>query len=171
MRLNEAKFFRSYITTTEWKNEWGGKKAARGLNDPDHVDFRRLPFDHCALSLQPYETPYADSDGHVFDLGHIVRDGLICLGFRARITNNARHCSSSTLFSNADNIFLHNRIAKPFHVFFRWRNAALYVHIEHLRVWAPFQRDVIATVVVILANYETGDRGVRFDAIYFPPVD
>ena len=64
---------RRYITTTEWKNEWGGKKAARGLNDPDHVDFRRLPFDHCALSLQPYETPYADAEGHVFDLAHIVK--------------------------------------------------------------------------------------------------
>ena len=77
-----VKYFRSYITTTEWKNEWGGKKAARGLNDPDHVDFRRLPFDHCALSLQPYETPYADADGHVFDLAHIVREGLMLIEFR-----------------------------------------------------------------------------------------
>ena len=24
------------------------------------VDFKRLPFDHCALSLQPFENPYAD---------------------------------------------------------------------------------------------------------------
>jgi peptidyl-prolyl cis-trans isomerase-like protein 2 len=62
-----------YITTTEWKNEWGGKKVARGLNDPDQQDFRRLPFDHCALSLQPYETPYADLDGNVFELAQIVK--------------------------------------------------------------------------------------------------
>ena len=62
-----------YITSTEWKNEWGGKKANRGLNDPDQQDYRRLPFDHCALSLQPYETPYADRDGNIFDLAHIVK--------------------------------------------------------------------------------------------------
>ena len=31
-----------------------------------------MPFDHCALSLQPWEAPYADKDGNVFDLVHIV---------------------------------------------------------------------------------------------------
>lgn len=41
-------------------------------NDPDVKDFRRLPFDHCALSLQPYENPYCDEDGNIFDLIHIV---------------------------------------------------------------------------------------------------
>jgi hypothetical protein len=33
------------------------------------VDFKRLPFDHCALSLQPFENPYCDEEGNVFDLG------------------------------------------------------------------------------------------------------
>ena len=28
--------------------------------------------DHCALSLQPYENPYCDEDGNIFDLVHIV---------------------------------------------------------------------------------------------------
>ena len=50
---------------------YGGKKS-RNPNDPDVKDFRRLPFDHCALSLQPYENPYCDEDGNVFDLVHIV---------------------------------------------------------------------------------------------------
>ncbi len=62
-----------YLTATEWATEWGGKKAAgRGVCAKDLKDFRRLPFDHCSLSLQPYEAPYADDEGNVFDLPHIV---------------------------------------------------------------------------------------------------
>ncbi len=62
----------SYLTATEWSTLYGGKKANKNLNDPDLKDFRRLPFDHCALSLQPYENPYCDEDGNIFDLVHIV---------------------------------------------------------------------------------------------------
>jgi len=66
-------YFPSYLTATEWATEWGGKRAnQRRVNNPDLNDFRRLPFDHCALSLQPYEAPYADEEGNVFDLQHIV---------------------------------------------------------------------------------------------------
>ena len=64
-----------YLTATEWATEWGGKRAnARALNpnDPDSKAFRRLPFDHCSLSLQPYEAPYCDEDGNIFDLVQIV---------------------------------------------------------------------------------------------------
>ena len=61
-----------YITATEWKHLYGGNKGNRNPNDPDVKDFRRLPFDHCALSLQPYENPYVDEDGNIFDLVHIV---------------------------------------------------------------------------------------------------
>jgi len=60
-----------WLTTQEWKYFFGGKKPGRKA-DPDEVDFKRLPFDHCALSLQPFENPYADKNGHVFDLVHIV---------------------------------------------------------------------------------------------------
>ena len=59
-----------YLTATEWSTLYGGKKVNR--SDPDVKDFRRLPFDHCALSLQPYENPYCDEDGNIFDLVHIV---------------------------------------------------------------------------------------------------
>uniref|UniRef100_A0A8C1C9A4 RING-type E3 ubiquitin transferase n=2 Tax=Cyprinus carpio TaxID=7962 RepID=A0A8C1C9A4_CYPCA len=36
------------------------------------ANFRRLPFDHCSLSLQPFEYPMCTVDGVVFDLMSIV---------------------------------------------------------------------------------------------------
>ncbi|XP_023321470.1 peptidyl-prolyl cis-trans isomerase-like 2 [Eurytemora carolleeae] len=60
-----------WLTTQEWKYFFGGKKPGRKA-DPDEVDFKRLPFDHCALSLQRFENPYSDEDGNVFDLVHII---------------------------------------------------------------------------------------------------
>jgi len=60
-----------YLTTQEWKYFFGGKKPGRST-DPDEVDFKRLPVDHCALSLQPYENPYCDDEGNIYDLIHIV---------------------------------------------------------------------------------------------------
>lgn len=69
--MNFEHIYHRYVTATEWKTLYGGKKATNS-NDPDVKDFRRLPFDHCALSLQPYENPYVDEDGNIFDLVHIV---------------------------------------------------------------------------------------------------
>jgi len=60
-----------YLTTQEWKYFFGGKKPGRAT-DPDEVDFKRLPFDHCSLSLQPFANPYCDDQGHVFDLLYIL---------------------------------------------------------------------------------------------------
>ncbi|XP_056388138.1 RING-type E3 ubiquitin-protein ligase PPIL2 [Hyla sarda] len=56
-----------YITCAEYTNFYGGKKA-----DIPKSNFRRLPFDHCSLSLQPYEYPVCTPDGIVFDLLSIV---------------------------------------------------------------------------------------------------
>jgi len=56
----------SYLTMTEWSTIYGGKKANQSTSDL--AEFRRLPFDHCALSLQPFENPYCDHHGNVFDL-------------------------------------------------------------------------------------------------------
>ena len=53
---------RMYITATEWKTEYGGKKVV-GTNKG-----QPLPFDHCALSLTPYETPVCTPEGVVFDI-------------------------------------------------------------------------------------------------------
>ncbi|KAF5307913.1 hypothetical protein FQR65_LT06480 [Abscondita terminalis] len=54
-----------YLTYTEWTTLYGGKKPG-----PSAVElaFKRLPFDHCCLSLQPFEDPYSDEDGNIFDL-------------------------------------------------------------------------------------------------------
>ncbi|XP_043924710.1 RING-type E3 ubiquitin-protein ligase PPIL2 [Protopterus annectens] len=56
-----------YITCTEYTNFYGGKKA-----EIPQSNFRRLAFDHCSLSLQPFEYPVCTSDGHIFDLLNIV---------------------------------------------------------------------------------------------------
>ena len=53
---------RMFITTTEWKTEYGGKKVAA-----NHIS-RPLPFDHCALSLSPFDTPCCTLEGVLFDL-------------------------------------------------------------------------------------------------------
>eukprot|EP00794_Sanderia_malayensis_P015843 gene15843-17440_t len=57
-----------YITNKEWKEEWGGKKD----DSLERAKFRRLPFNCCSLSFQPFEHPLATKDGVVFDLLNIV---------------------------------------------------------------------------------------------------
>uniref|UniRef100_A0ACB8FYQ5 RING-type E3 ubiquitin-protein ligase ppil2 n=1 Tax=Sphaerodactylus townsendi TaxID=933632 RepID=A0ACB8FYQ5_9SAUR len=56
-----------YITCTEYTHFYGGKKA-----EIPQSSFRRLPFDHCSLSLQPFEYPVCTPEGIVFDLLNIV---------------------------------------------------------------------------------------------------
>ncbi|KAJ4439457.1 RING-type E3 ubiquitin-protein ligase ppil2, partial [Periplaneta americana] len=56
-----------YLTYTEWTTLYGGKRAG-----PETQAFRRLPFDHCCLSLQPFEHPYCDKQGNIFELQDIV---------------------------------------------------------------------------------------------------
>ncbi|XP_042579378.1 RING-type E3 ubiquitin-protein ligase PPIL2 [Cyprinus carpio] len=56
-----------YITCTEYTHFYGGKKS-----EIPRANFRRLPFDHCSLSLQPFEYPMCTVDGVVFDLMSIV---------------------------------------------------------------------------------------------------
>lgn len=58
---------RLFITATEWKEEYGGKKAKKSAGH------RPLPFDHCALSLSPFHTPtLIGTTGVVFDFENIV---------------------------------------------------------------------------------------------------
>ncbi|CAG9764536.1 unnamed protein product [Ceutorhynchus assimilis] len=59
-----------YITYTEWTTLYGGKKT--GIQSKEEQNFRRLPFDHCCLSLLPYETPFCDLDGNIFDLDPLI---------------------------------------------------------------------------------------------------
>ena len=60
-----------YLTATEWKNFFGGKKDdLQSLKDLS--DFRRLPFYCCCLSFQPFTYPYCSPDGTIFDLENII---------------------------------------------------------------------------------------------------
>lgn len=56
-----------YLTYTEWTTLYGGKRSGP-LESTEDTTFRRLPYDHCCLSLKPFEHPYCDSQGHIFEL-------------------------------------------------------------------------------------------------------
>lgn len=58
-----------YLTCTEWSTIYGGRRANA---DQEQAQFRRLPFDHCALSLQPFNHPYCNEQGVIYDLDNIV---------------------------------------------------------------------------------------------------
>ncbi|XP_021370894.1 peptidyl-prolyl cis-trans isomerase-like 2 [Mizuhopecten yessoensis] len=59
-----------YLTTTEWKNSYGGYKGDRSTGEGSR--FRRLPFYCCSLSMQPFENPLCTKEGVIFDLMNIV---------------------------------------------------------------------------------------------------
>lgn len=58
------------MTYTEWSTLYGGKKVDNP--NSDEANFRRLPFDHCCVSLVPWENPYCDENGNVFELQAII---------------------------------------------------------------------------------------------------
>ncbi|XP_008556487.1 RING-type E3 ubiquitin-protein ligase PPIL2 [Microplitis demolitor] len=62
-----------YLTYTEWTTLYGGKKSGHNLESSEDSTFRRLPFNHCCVSLQPFEHPYCDVEGNVFELEAILK--------------------------------------------------------------------------------------------------
>jgi peptidyl-prolyl cis-trans isomerase-like 2 len=60
-----------YLTTTEWKQFYGGKKDETPLTKAS-VNFKRLPFFCCSLSFQECKHPYCTQEGVIFDLENIV---------------------------------------------------------------------------------------------------
>lgn len=52
---------------------YGGRKSGTNLETSEEKTFRRLPYDHCCLSLQPFEHPYCDSHGNVYELEAILQ--------------------------------------------------------------------------------------------------
>lgn len=67
-----------YITHSEWSSS-DAFGNARGANSSDRAaaaglssTFRRLPFNYCAVSLQPFTDPVCTSSGTIFDLTHIL---------------------------------------------------------------------------------------------------
>ncbi|EWC48589.1 peptidyl-prolyl cis-trans isomerase-like 2 [Drechslerella stenobrocha 248] len=63
-----------YITQSEWSSSdsHGASRGAQGGGSKADATFKRLPFNYCALSLQPYEHPVCTSGGAVFELTSII---------------------------------------------------------------------------------------------------
>lgn len=67
MLFSNIYFTCRYLTYTEWTTLYGGKRPGP-LESSEDTTFRRLPYDHCCLSLKPFEHPYCDVQGHIFEL-------------------------------------------------------------------------------------------------------
>ncbi|KAF1849436.1 uncharacterized protein K460DRAFT_90924 [Cucurbitaria berberidis CBS 394.84] len=67
-----------YITHSEWSSSdaFGTNRGANGANRASAAGlsstFRRLPFNYCAVSLQPFTDPVCTASGTIFDLTHIL---------------------------------------------------------------------------------------------------
>ncbi|CAK3811912.1 Peptidyl-prolyl cis-trans isomerase-like 2 [Lecanosticta acicola] len=66
-----------YITHSEWSSEdafsaSAGANARKAANAGAGANFKRLPFNFCAASLQPFEHPVCAVDGTIFDLTNIL---------------------------------------------------------------------------------------------------
>lgn len=67
-----------YITHSEWSSS-DAFSSARGANTSTRNSatglsstFKRLPFNYCAVSLQPFTDPVCTESGTIFDLTHIL---------------------------------------------------------------------------------------------------
>ena len=64
-----------YITHSEWASEdTFSASAGSGVSKSKvpGANFRRLPFNYCSLSLQPFSHPVCTSEGAIFDLTNIL---------------------------------------------------------------------------------------------------
>ncbi|KAF2000809.1 peptidyl-prolyl cis-trans isomerase-like 2 [Amniculicola lignicola CBS 123094] len=62
-----------YITHSEWASgEAHGNSRGATSKAGVHSSFKRLPFNYCAVSLQPFTDPVCTPDGTIFDLTHIL---------------------------------------------------------------------------------------------------
>ncbi|KIW90994.1 uncharacterized protein Z519_08777 [Cladophialophora bantiana CBS 173.52] len=65
-----------YITHSEWaSSDAYSASAGAGVrtDTSHHAAFKRLPFNFCALSLQPFSTPVCTPEGIIFDHENILR--------------------------------------------------------------------------------------------------
>lgn len=63
---------RLYITHAEHSGALGQHSASSRGAQSKHTVLAKLPFDHCALTLKPFETPVCTQDGTVYDLLAII---------------------------------------------------------------------------------------------------
>lgn len=83
-----------YLTYTEWKS-YGGYKPTNA--EEENVKFKRLPFDHCCLTMVPFEHPYCDQvRSIIFPILLLLSIPLKFLPRRATSTN----CKPSWTFCN-----------------------------------------------------------------------
>jgi peptidyl-prolyl cis-trans isomerase-like protein 2 len=64
-----------YITHSEWSSSdaFGTSRGANtGASSGASGAFKRLPFNYCAVSLQPFTDPVCTASGTIFDLTHIL---------------------------------------------------------------------------------------------------
>lgn len=64
-----------YITHSEWSSSdaYGNSRGVNaGKPSGSSASFKRLPFNYCAVSLQPFTDPVCTSTGTIFDLTHIL---------------------------------------------------------------------------------------------------
>jgi peptidyl-prolyl cis-trans isomerase-like protein 2 len=61
-----------YITHSEHASQRAHSAAGAGYQKKTTLNFTSLPFTHCAISLQPFETPVCNSEGICYDLLNII---------------------------------------------------------------------------------------------------
>ncbi|KAF2748820.1 peptidyl-prolyl cis-trans isomeras-like protein-like 2 [Sporormia fimetaria CBS 119925] len=64
-----------YITHSEWSSAdsfSNSRGANAGKPGGNNAAFRRLPYNYCAVSLQPFTDPVCTQSGTIFDLTHIL---------------------------------------------------------------------------------------------------
>ena len=69
MGKNQHSKDRLFLTATEHAS---GEHRGYGRQGQLHLPYRTLPYDCCAISFRPFETPLATADGSVFELLNIV---------------------------------------------------------------------------------------------------
>ncbi|EXJ78644.1 peptidyl-prolyl cis-trans isomerase-like 2 [Capronia coronata CBS 617.96] len=76
LRTHGILILTSQITHSEWaSSDAYSASAGAGVraDTSGHAAFKRLPFNFCALSLQPFNTPVCTSEGIIFDHENILR--------------------------------------------------------------------------------------------------
>ncbi|KAM0455016.1 hypothetical protein ACHAPV_007903 [Trichoderma viride] len=65
-----SKILTPQITHSEWSSAdaFSASVGANARSATSQIPFRRLPFNFCAASLQPFKNPVCDPDGNIFDV-------------------------------------------------------------------------------------------------------
>ncbi|EDW09035.1 RING-type E3 ubiquitin-protein ligase PPIL2 [Drosophila mojavensis] len=102
-----------YLTYTEWSEFYGGKKVESLENE--HIKFKRLPFGNCCITMAPFETPYCDPNGNVFEYEAIL---TFLKAFKVNPITGQKMDSKSLLklnfYKNANDEYHCPALFKPF---------------------------------------------------------